>query len=237
MTDYNTFSKFYDAVMGDRTMTVERVEQLIQKYRPDAKSLLEVACGTGALLKLFADKYRVSGLDLSTGMLEVAKKEAPQAKLYKRNMTNFALPEKFDIILCLFDSLNHLLALEDWKKFFTRAREHLTDTGVLIFDINTEKKLARAISEPAYVRSFGDNLMVMSVANTGEGIANWNVKIFEHIKDNQYLLHEENIRETAFPNEEVTNLTKSLFHSVEVIDFDGAHPKKMGERLHFVCRK
>lgn len=237
MTDYDQFSKFYDAIMGDRTNTVERIELLIQKYNPAAKSLLEVACGTGALLKMLASKYAVSGSDLSAGMLEVARKEVPEAHLYEQSMTDFVIPQKFDVIVCLFDSINHLLALEEWGKSLIQAREHLSENGVFIFDMNTEKKLDRVLNESAGVREFDGHVMIMDVSDVGEKIVNWNVKIFEHTKDDQYRLHEENIREVTFPTDNVTKLANSIFGFVEVVDLDETHPKKNGERLHFICKK
>lgn len=237
MTDYNQFSKFYDAIMGDRTKTVERIELLIQKYNPAAKSLLEVACGTGALLKMLASKYAVSGLDLSAGMLEVARKEVPEAHLYEQSMTSFVIPQKFDVIVCLFDSINHLLTLEEWGKALIQAREHLSENGVFIFDMNAEKKLDRVLNESAGVREFDGHVMIMDVSDVGEKIVNWNVKIFEHTKDDQYRLHEENIREVTFPTDDIIKLTNSIFSFVEFVDLDEVHPKKNGERLHFICKK
>lgn len=237
MTDYDQFSKFYDVVMGDRAKTVERIELLIQKYNPAAKTLLEVACGTGALLKMLASKYDVSGLDLSAGMLGVARKEVPEAHLYEQSMTSFVIPEKFDAIVCLFDSINHLLTIEDWERCLIQAREHLSKNGIFIFDMNTEKKLDRVLNESAGVREFNGHVMIMNVTDAGENIVSWNVKIFEHVAGDRYRLHEENIRETTFSTDTITELANKIFGSVILVDLDEMHPKKNGERLHFICKK
>lgn len=236
MTNYNIFSKFYDSVMGDRTKTAEQLRDFIRETNPEAKSVLELACGTGAVLKYLAKDYKVSGLDLSDGMLAVAKKEVPQAKLYHQSMVSFKVPEKFDAILCVFDSINHLVKFSDWNKLFISAQKHLSENGVFIFDINTEKKLNRVISEPAGVREFDKNLMVMSVSDAGKGISNWNVKVFEYIKNDQYKLHEENIKEISFSKEQVLKALKPIFRSVKIIDTHKNHPKKKAERLYFLCK-
>lgn len=237
MTNYNIFAKFYDAVMGNRAKTAERLSDVIRAANPKAKNVLELACGTGAVLKYLSKDYKVSGLDLSSGMLAVAKKEVPQATLYHQSMVEFKVPEKFDAILCVFDSINHLLKFGDWKKLFASAQIHLNEGGVFIFDINTKKKLDRVISEPAGVREFGKNLMIMNVSDAGKGVSNWNVKIFEHLKKEQYRLHEENIKELSFSNDQILKVLKPLFRSVKVIDTDKAHPKKKAERFFFVCKK
>ena len=50
VADYDTFAKFYDLVMGDRTPGIERVRRYIERYRSSAASLLELGCGTGAVV-------------------------------------------------------------------------------------------------------------------------------------------------------------------------------------------
>lgn len=223
--------------MGDRAKTADLLSDFIHESNPEAKNVLELACGTGAILKYLAKDYEVSGLDLSKGMLDVAKKEVPQAKLYQQSMVDFTIPEKFDVILCVFDSINHLTKFSDWKKLFASAQKHLNEKGVFIFDINTEKKLERVIKETPGVREFDKNLMVMNVTDAGRGLSNWNVKVFEHKKGKSYELHEENISEVSFPKEKILDVLKSLYRSVKTIDTDKTHPKKKGDRFFFICKK
>ena len=58
VTDYTGFARFYDRIMGDRDEEIARIRTYISKYLPGARSLLELGCGTGALL---------AGLDKSSG--------------------------------------------------------------------------------------------------------------------------------------------------------------------------
>ena len=37
-------------------------------------------------------------------------------------MTRFDLGETFDVVLCVFDSINHLVRFSDWERVFDRAR-------------------------------------------------------------------------------------------------------------------
>jgi cyclopropane fatty-acyl-phospholipid synthase-like methyltransferase len=41
------------------------IRRLIRLHKPKARTLLELACGTGAILKVLAKSYDVAGLDLS----------------------------------------------------------------------------------------------------------------------------------------------------------------------------
>jgi predicted TPR repeat methyltransferase len=149
MASYDTFGKFYDAVMGDRAQATERIRGFIRKARPKAKNVLELACGTGSVLKHLSKHYEVWGLDLSKQMLSVARKKVPHARLSRQNMVTFHLRQRFDVICCVFDSINHIASFTDWKFLFGNVHQHLSDGGVFIFDINTLKVLDRHIAEPA----------------------------------------------------------------------------------------
>lgn len=235
MTNYDIFAKFYDAVMGNREKTAEKIRTFIKQSNPKAKNLLELASGTGAVLKYLSKDYKVSGLDLSKGMLAIAKKEVPQAKLYHQSMVSFKVPEKFDVILCVFDSINHIMKFSDWQKIFSSAYNHLNEGGVFIFDVNTQVKLVRHSKEPTWVRKFDGGIMLMKVQDVGRDIFNWNIKVFEHAKGNQYVLWEEDIKETNFSAKKITQ-SLNRFSSVKVIDTDRKRPSEKSDRLYFICK-
>jgi SAM-dependent methyltransferase len=58
-------------------------------------------------------------------MFEKAKKNLDEEKLILGDMTNFDLETNFDVVLCNNNSINHLLSLEDWEKFFDMTYKHL----------------------------------------------------------------------------------------------------------------
>ena len=236
MTTYDLFSKYYDAVMGDSSKTAAKLQKFIKDYNPRSKSILELACGTGSVIQHFTKSYSVYGLDISSGMLSIAKKKVSSGKFSQQDMTKFKYNRKFDVILCVFDSINHLLKFSDWKKVFKKAYEHLNQGGVLIFDINTEVKLQRVIDTTPGVRVFGKNAMIMDVTWLERGISNWNVRIFEHKGKNQYTMYEENIKEKAFPLQLVKKAF-GQFRKVIAIDTSRKRPSSKSERLFFVCKK
>ena len=110
-----------------------------------------------------------------------------------------------------------ILRLED--AFFPRER-HLVDDGCFIFDINTQRKLDRHIGEPAWVHSFGNNLLIMKVTAAPKRASNWNIKVFEHVNGNRYLLHEESIGEASFTTRKIIDALNVHFRHVNVIDPD-----------------
>lgn len=237
MVNYDLFARHYDAVMEEPKTKVAFIENFINQQNPNAKKVLEIACGTGSVLKLLEKKYEVYGLDISTGMLHLAKKKVTSGKFFHQDITKFNIDEKFDIILCIFDSINHLLKFREWQKVFSRVNRHLVDDGIFIFDMNMQKKLDSHILEKPWVHRFGKNLLIMDVTDAGNKVSNWNVKVFEHQKRNIYKMYEENIKEKAFPLSQVKKSLQKYFSSIQVMDTDQKLQSQQSNRLFLICKK
>src|SRR4051812_6824552 len=114
MIPYDRFSRFYDIVMGDRSEAAEFIRELILQSKPQAKTVLEIGCGTGTIIGALGRSYEVTGLDLSPSMLALARKRLPHVRFYRQDMTRFRLGKRFDVCVSAFDSINHLLRFSDW---------------------------------------------------------------------------------------------------------------------------
>ena len=108
---YIHFARFYDLVMGDRSKAANFTRSLIAHHKPDAKKVL----------------------DRSRQMLAIARKKLSHIRFYRQNMTNFRIARQFDAIVCVFDSINHLLSFAAWKKVFRQVALHLNDDGLFLF--------------------------------------------------------------------------------------------------------
>jgi SAM-dependent methyltransferase len=237
MMSYEKLDRFYDAAMGDRTEMASYIRRLIRRHNPKARTLLELACGTGAILKTLAKSYDVAGLDLSPQMLSLARKKLPHVRFYRKDMVRFELATNFDVIICVFDSINHVLKFGNWQKIFRNAARHLEKDGLFLFDINTEAKLERLINAPTWVHKFGRNLEFINVTHGRRGIANWNIRVFEHRRGNKYGLFEEDIREISFPVNKIRAALRKRFTNVKVIDATRRTPSTKSDRLYFVCKR
>ena len=235
MTSYECFGEFYDAVMGDRRAAAEQVMELIRAAKPDARNVLELGCGTGSILKRLQHAYEVSGLDISGKMLSVARKKVPRSRLFQQDMVDFRIDGRFDVIFCVFDTINHVRRFSDWRKVFAAVRCHLSPGGCFIFDINTKRKLERLVAGPPWVHRFGRNLLIIDVTALPNGGSKWNVKVFEHLNGSRYALHEEDIAEFSFPLRQVVAALRSHYVKVRVIDPDRYRPSAKSERLFFTA--
>jgi SAM-dependent methyltransferase len=234
---YDAFARFYDAVQGDRAEHAAYLRTLLARHHPGARSVLELACGTGSILKQLQDDYEVAGVDRSPAMLARAAEKVPGTRLVEGDMTEVRLGERFDAVLCVYDSINHLLRFEDWEATFDTAREHLAGGGIFVFDVNTERRLAELVAQrPPLVQWFdGGNLLVLDVVDGGGGEVAWEIRVFEQVERDRYRLHADDIRETAFPAARIRTSLRERFRRVRTYDDERSRPSPRSLRLHFVC--
>jgi SAM-dependent methyltransferase len=236
VTDYAGFARFYDRIMGDRSEDVDRVQAYISRYLPGARSLLELGCGTGALLAGLSPGLTVTGIDRSPEMLAVAAQTVPAARLVLGDMTAFSLAEQFDVIICMFDSLNHVQSFAGWLTLFSCVHEHLADGGLFIFDVNTAGRLHRLDSAPPYLDEFDGNVVVMTVRSAAKSLSLWRTRIFERQDDNIYRLHDERIYELGVPLIHIRAALAGRFELLEDASLDGSPVSDESDRVFFVYR-
>lgn len=236
MSNYSVFAQFYDAAMGDMGAKIDFLKSLIKTYNPDAKTVLEVASGTGTVLEGLVSDYEVSGVDLSPEMVAVSKEKLSGVDIRVGDMTDFNFKKKFDVVLCVYDSINHLPEWRQWEATIANAHKHLNDNGILIFDFNTIEQLDRLANDPPYGREIGTDYMIMDIRDEGSRY-NWDVKVFEKNEDGRFTLHQDNIYEVSFP---LTQVKETVLKNFTIETIDNPKGRKEGEpgwRPFIVCRK
>ncbi len=114
------------------------LRKVVKKNAPQASTWLDLCCGTGSLLKFVCDEgFSAVGLDSSKHQITYAKQNAPDAKIVHGDIRKLSLPQTFDVITCMFDSLNYLTLKQDLAKVFHRVHLHLNQNGLFAFDMNT----------------------------------------------------------------------------------------------------
>ena len=234
------FARFYDQIMGDRSDDVDRVAGYIRRFRPDARSLLELGCGTGALLAALYQQGQpgelsVTGIDRSPGMLATAAASVPQATLIQADMTAFSLAERFDVAICMFDTLNHLQRFESWLELFDRVYEHLAPDGIFIFDVNTTGRMRRLWRGAGFAVGFGANTVIMEVSPIQGDLSDWEVTIFEHLGEDNYRRHHESIPELAVPLATIRDALAVHFDLLAEDDLEGGTASDDSERVYYAC--
>jgi ubiquinone/menaquinone biosynthesis C-methylase UbiE len=134
---YTKSARFYDAIYSfkDYEAEVEKLYAFIQQYtNRDCQTLLDVATGTGAHLPFLRKYYTVEGLDLSPGMLDVARQRLPDVAFHQASMVDFNLGKQFDVVTCLFSAIGYLLTIEDLNQTLRTFAKHLKDGGVAVIE-------------------------------------------------------------------------------------------------------
>ena len=142
---YEGLAPIYDFVMRhvDYVHWANHVHGVLQQHG-SPRQVAELACGTGNIAFALADLgYEVSGYDVSEAMVRVAAGKAdgdPSAPRFAaRDLRNLSGLGPFDAAVCLYDSLNYLLALEDVGHALAEVHRVLSAEGVFIFDVCTER--------------------------------------------------------------------------------------------------
>ena len=214
---YERFARVYTAAdycdfsrrMADLLPAVLR--QLAFKPR----NVLDLACGDGSFAVAISEHdLKVTGLDISTHMLEFAREKATKAGadvvFVPGDMRALTFDNEFDLVTCWFDSLNYLTEPEDLMAAFLGAWRALRDGGLFIFDMNTIYGLAVQWAErPCYVRQETDGIFEIHLPEFDHETRIASMRIIAFSKrgstwDRMEELH----RERAYPREEIGSYLK-----------------------------
>ncbi len=237
MADYDLFARFYDAAMDDPRPRGARVLASIDRYLPQASSVLELGCGTGSILAQLTGFPALTGMDRSPEMLAVASEKVPSARLLLGDIGDFWLGERFDVVACVFDTLNHLLTFEAWQAMFDAVYDHLVEDGLFIFDVNTVGELRRLGEEPPWVYEFDEHVLIMDVGLGDDGLSDWDIRIFEHLGGQRYELHHEQIGELGVSLLRITSALEAKFTLLEASSDSGEPPTDSSVKAYFTFRR
>jgi SAM-dependent methyltransferase len=135
---FSETASLYDLVYGaikDYPAEAERIAALVRAEKPDARTLLDVGCGTGAHARLLADAhgFEVDGVDLEPEFVRIAS-ERLQGSVWQADMTEFDLARRYDAVLCLFSTIGYVRTLAGLRRALDCFRRHLAPGGVVIVE-------------------------------------------------------------------------------------------------------
>jgi SAM-dependent methyltransferase len=238
MAVYDLLAPHYDAVTGDSATEAAFIHDIIERRHSQAATLLDLACGTGSITALLAGAYHVSGLDISPGMLAVAREKLPgPTRLYLADMTSFRLDARFDVIVCAYQGFNHLLSLAEWESGFDCAYEHLHRGGLFVFDITTVSHLDEMAGVPRIVQEFAGNYLLIRVRTDDGMVFDWHIEVYELQQDGGYRLLTQTVRLRSFPLAGIREALRARFSRVEMISAGNSGDKDNEDRIWFACRK
>ncbi|MCC6750694.1 MAG: class I SAM-dependent methyltransferase [Deltaproteobacteria bacterium] len=141
-----TVEHYEDAPLYDHEYRRRRTD--VRFYRRIARQvggpILELGCGTGRIaLPLARDGHALVGVDLSRAMLTRARRRAerlPAAardrlRLVQGDILALPLEGRFQLVVCAFNTLQHVYRAEALVDLLRGVRERLRPDGRFVFDV------------------------------------------------------------------------------------------------------
>ncbi len=231
------YGKEYSALILPRLLSTIRDARL----RPT--TVLDLACGTGSLARMLARRgWNVWGVDASEGMINVARSKQYQARssvrFLRADMRSFRLPEKVDLVTCMFDSINHLPAAGDVLATFRSVYASLREGGFFIFDVNNERCYRTLWTRNEAMHGKDFSVLLQNAYSPERRAACSYVTVFLKV-DGLFERRQEMICERYFPRDELRSLLKRAgFQVRQVEDFSFTSDPSLGKlKTWWVLRK
>ena len=201
---YNEFGwNYYPEIFGTQLLA------WLQDHGLAPKNALDLGCGTGVLCRILKDAgMDAMGMDYSSGMVDIARKENPDIPFEQGDMITWKPENSFDLVTCTGDALNHIPDLENIRRIFRNVYDYVNPGGYFIFDILNENEVSD--SEP-FEMDFTDAVRVwFRMTRPGKNQVTLTVRVYKE----GCLSFEENIRETVHDPEIICGLLKEAGFTV-----------------------
>ncbi len=242
----NAYSKNYAKMYNSSNQNdfskniFHRLKEYLNRNHIDIKNVLDIACGTGVFaIDLAKEGKKVSGFDLSEGMIEEAKKNAfkknVECNFFVGDMTSTITEEKYDLITCNYDAINHVDGLNNWGKFFENVYEMLNKNGLFLFDFNTFKKFEWLITLLPKEEQTDNYTCTQSLKKVDDNHIEF---IDEFTINNETEKHI--VQEVFYSTNNILNLLKEKrFDIIQIFDADFNPITNLDEekRLFVLCKK
>ena len=133
---FDLIGDYYDLIYLEKNYSDEAsfVINLLEKYKIEGKSILELGSGTGIHATELAEKgYFVQGIERSKQML-LRSKMHDRYKALHGDIRDISLHRKFDAVISLFHVISYQITNEDLDLVFENVWKHLNIGGLFLFD-------------------------------------------------------------------------------------------------------
>jgi SAM-dependent methyltransferase len=196
---FDELARFYDPIMNhvdyDRWFMITAA---LADLLPDHFRHLDAACGTGTLLGMLRTAGWIStGFDLSPAMLRAARKQRGELPVLVADLQALPFNASFDMITCLFDSINFLLEETLVRRALRELAGALAEGGILYFDAVTERMVTEYFEGDPWTENNGGFATTWAtVYDRKSGIADTELRINTGVSSL--------LRERMYPLESIT---------------------------------
>jgi SAM-dependent methyltransferase len=139
------YSEYYDLLYADKDYAAEVafVRDIIQRHKPEARSILDLGCGSARHAVEFARAgLMVTGVERSSDMIAQAKDRIGRLSpdlcglltLVEGDATTYAASTRYDAVVSLFHVVSYQTSNNALGGIFRCARSALSAGGLFVFD-------------------------------------------------------------------------------------------------------
>jgi SAM-dependent methyltransferase len=115
----------------------ERYLGVLLDNLPKGATVLDLGCGSGALLtRHLAERFHVTGVELSSRMVELAQRNVPSARFICADMASVTFPPNSFDGVCAFYSLTHL-PREELPPLLRKVATWLKSDGLFVASMSS----------------------------------------------------------------------------------------------------
>ncbi len=138
MAHYAEAAEYYDLLyrtQKDYAAEARLLTWVIQSRNPEARTLLDVGCGTGAHARALIDAgFAVDGVDLEPAFVRIAAEKCPEGRFRVADMLLLESDRRYDVVTCLFSAIGYVRTAEGLQEAVRRMGTLLAPGGTLLVD-------------------------------------------------------------------------------------------------------
>jgi SAM-dependent methyltransferase len=239
-SDYDSFAWIYNKHWGPdsarRFLAV--LEKAVLPQLPPQAYVLDLCCGTGQLVHLLLERgYRVTGLDGSEEMIRYARAIAPSGEFMIEDARSFHLPATYHAVVSTYDSLNHVMQLEELSQVSSNVSGCLNEGGLFLFDLNMEEGY-----KARWRGSFGivedDHACVVRASYRPDEMVGYNLITIFRLESGTWHRSDMTLLQRCYSDQEVCSALESAgFADIRRYDSQDLGWARQVGRVFYLCRK
>jgi SAM-dependent methyltransferase len=253
LTAYQDLADIYDELQqgldikawSDYIVQADRLYSRRQSHGDgkDGRPLLvDLGCGTGSFcLEMVKRGYDPVGIDASPAMLDVARRKDGDTCLFlQQDISRFELYGTADLIVCLLDTVNHLVRPGQAARIFSLCANYLNPGGLFIFDTASRMHLEKTLGRQCYYQDTEDyTLLWQNHYRPENDISRSELLLFRRCGDGSYRRSETAIAERYYSPVQIRRWIRDA--GLELAETGGQPPLKppagQKERRFYIVRK